>query len=374
MLRYLTAGESHGPVMTAILEGLPSGIMIENDFIDRELSRRQKGPGRGERMKIEADKIEILSGVYENRTIGSPIALMIKNTDAAISKKGQVFCPRPGHADLAGGMKYDLKDMRYVLERSSARETVARVAVGALCKKFLMEFDIAVLSRVVKIGGVCVDDIEKSCKEVLRKVKQSSVRSCEDVAEKEIIAIIDKAKERKDTLGGVFEIILSNPVVGLGSYTHWDRRLDGNLARSLMSIQAIKGVEIGLGFDYADKSGSEVHDEIFYNKKSGFYRKTNNAGGLEGGVTNGEDIVLRAGMKPIPTLGKPLKTVNIKDKSSSSALKERADVCAVHAAAVVGEAVVAFEITRSFREKFGGDSLGDVKKSYEQYVKRIKNF
>jgi chorismate synthase len=355
MLRYSTAGESHGQAIIAIIEGLPSGLEIDPGYINRELSRRRQGYGRGGRMQIEKDTLEILSGVYGGKTIGSPVTLMIRNKDATIEDKPEFFSPRPGHADLAGGMKYDLKNMRYVLERSSARETVGRVAAGTLCKKFLEDFNMTIKSRIVQIGKV-------------------GNRTDKGVSESEVVPEIDKAVENKDSLGGVFEVIVRKPVPGLGSYAQRDQRLDGILAGALMSIQAIKGVEIGLGFNYADKAGSEVHDEIFYSEKKGFYRNTNNAGGIEGGMTNGEDIIVRAAMKPIPTLGKPLKTVNVKNKQSCFALKERADVCAVSAAAVVGEASVAFEIARAFREKFGGDAMVDVKKSYEAYIKRIKEF
>ncbi len=339
MLRYLTAGESHGKSLLAILEGMPANLSLSEDDINRELARRQQGYGRGERMKIEDDKVEILSGVKNGKTIGSPIALQIKNKSTEIN--APITRPRPGHADLVGAIKYNQDDMRNVLERASARETASRVAVGAICKKFLSEFQIIISSRIIHIGGLA--------------------------DETEWHKAIDKAKAEGDSLGGVFEVKVENVPVGLGSYVHYDRRLDGVLAQALMSIPAIKGVEIGLGFEAAKMPGSKVQDEIFI-EKCCLARKTNNAGGLEGGVSNGQLIILRAAMKPISTLKKPLKTIDFKTKEAVEAHVERSDVCAVEAAAVIGEAVTAFEIAKAFLEKFGGDSLEEVRHHFKFVV------
>ena len=354
-LRFLTAGESHGARLTAILEGIPAGVKIDRRNIDNDLARRQQGYGRGDRMKIEKDKIEIFSGVRFGETIGSPITLSVKNKDwenwkdrmAAFGDPigDRVTAPRPGHADLAGILKFDRKDIRDILERSSARETTMRVAVGAVCKEFLRPLGISVKSKIITIGGETETD--------------------------KIRAFIDEAKLNGDTLGGIFQIEVENPIVGLGSHIQWDKRLDGKLAQSLMSIQAIKGVEIGAGFESAVKPGSDIHDEIFYDSHRGFFRKTNRAGGLEGGMTNGEKIVLRAAMKPIPTLMRPLRTVDIDSHEERSAAKERSDTSAVEAASVVGEAMTAFTIAQAILEKFGGDSIHDVIDSIEIYRARI---
>ncbi len=344
MLRYLTAGESHGPALVAILEGCPANLSLSVEDIDRELERRQKGYGRGGRMKIEKDTAEVVSGLRNGKTMGSPISLRIPNRSTELFEKS-VTEVRPGHADLAGALKYNQKDVRNIIERASARETAARVAVGAIAKKLLSEFKINVFSKVVQIGGA---EEEKGWKE-----------------------LIDKAKEDGDTLGGIFEVTVTGVPAGLGSHVHWDRRLDGNLARVLMAIPAVKGVETGLGFSVAALPGSKVHDEIFYSKDKGFYRKTNNAGGLEGGMSNGEPIVLRAAVKPIATLMKPLKSVDLISRKAVEALVERSDTSAVEPAAVIGEAVVAFEIAAAFLEKFGGDSIEDVSASYEAYQTRI---
>ena len=330
MIRYTTAGESHGKALVAILEGIPAGLRLDGAFINKELRRRMQGPGRGGRMKIERDKAQILSGARKGKTIGSPIALLIENKDFKIDSLGAVSFPRPGHADLAGALKFGHTDIRDVLERASARETAARTAVGAVAKLFLKTFSIKFESRVVTIGG----DIEK-------------------------------AKAEGDTLGGVFEVMATGVPVGLGSYAQWRDRLDGNLARAVMSIPGVKAVEIGAGFAQALRRGSLVHDEIVYNRKlRKFERLSNNAGGIEGGISNGEDIILRAAMKPISTLMKPLRSVNIKTKKPGTAATERADVCVALSAGVVAEAVVALEIARAFAEKFGGDSLAEVKHNY----------
>ncbi|HDZ76492.1 MAG TPA: chorismate synthase, partial [Candidatus Omnitrophica bacterium] len=330
-MRFLTSGESHGKALVAILEGMVAGLRFDNKKIDLELGRRRQGPGRGGRMKIETDKVEILSGVKGNVTLGSPIALLIKNKDYKIEKLPQVSCPRPGHADLPGSIKYGFKDARCVLERASARETAARTAVGAVCKLFLEQFKIKIKSSVICIGG------EFDQPSINKKIKE--------------------AKQKRDTLGGMFIVRVYGLPVGMGTYVHYDRRLDGRIAGAVMSIPAIKSVEFGLGLAYAISFGSDVHDAIFYSKKKGYYRNTNNAGGLEGGVTNGEPLIVRACMKPISTIGNPLPSVNLSTKRPSKATIERYDTCAVQAAGVVAEAVIAFELANAFIEKFGGDSL-----------------
>jgi len=340
MLRFLTAGESHGKALIAILDGMVANLSLTTEDINPDLIRRQGGYGRGERMKIEKDEAEILSGVRLGKTIGSPIAVMIPNRSTEFFEK-VVTVPRPGHADLAGALKYNQKDIRNILERASARETAARVAVGGICKKFLSEFKIKISSSIVHIGG------QTDWKEA-----------------------IDEAAKAGDTLGGVFQVEISNCPAGLGSFMQWDRRLDGRLALALMSIPAIKGVEIGLGFDQAKLPGSKVHDEIYYDKGK-FFHKTNNGGGLEGGVTNGETVILKAAMKPISTLAKPLKSVDLITKKPIEAFVERSDVSAVEAAAVVGEAVSAFEIANALIEKFGGDSLEETKDNFLSYQKRV---
>lgn len=374
MLRYLTSGESHGKTMIAILDGMPSGLRIEESVIDNDLSRRMRGYGRGRRMKIEADKVQILSGLRRSVTIGSPIALLINNVDHSMDKLPAVLYPRPGHADLSGGIKYDLKDMRSVLERASARETVARVAVGAVAKALLSEFKIDIASHVVVIGGVEAETKDLGFDHLVSISEKSPVRCADPDASKLMCAEIDDAMEEGDTLGGVFEIIVRGAPVGLGSYTQWDRRIGSRIASAIMSIQAVKGVSFGAGFDMAHLRGSMVHDEIFYDKGRGFYRTTNNAGGIEGGMTTGEAIVARAVMKPISTLSAPLESVNIKTKTPVKAAVERSDVCAVPAAGVVGEAVVAIEIANAMIEKFGGDSIREMKRNYNGYLEQVKKF
>lgn len=400
MLRYLTGGESHGSCITAILEGIPAGLRINKELIDEELRRRQSGYGRGKRMKIEADEVEVISGLRGGETLGSPLTLLIKNKDwenwrvlmdpfsplenpekedkSVHSVTGKLTRPRPGHADLAGAIKYNHRDLRNTLERSSARETAARVAVGAIAKILLKEFGIEVISQVVEIGKIKAHTADLTV-EKIRRQRDKSKLSCPDrTAEKLMIEEIEKAEKAGDSLGGVFEVMATNIPVGLGSHVHWDEKLDGRLAQALMSIQAIKGVEIGLGFETARRPGSKVHDEIFYQEqrvkgeKQGFYRKTNNAGGIEGGITNGELVIIRAAMKPIPTLKTPLRSVDLITKESVEAAVERADICAVPAAAVVGEAVVAFDIAKAMQEKFGGDSLGEMKRNYETYMDYVK--
>jgi len=338
MIRFMSAGESHGECMIAVVEGLPAGMRVDPAIINKDLVRRQQGYGRGSRMKLETDKVRILSGVKGKKTIGSPLALMVPNKDFSINKLPSITQPRPGHADFAGAIKYGFSDIRCVLERASARETVVRVAAGALCKILLQEFGITVKSTVLSVGG-------KTTKETMK-------------------ALIDKARRRKDTLGGMFQVVTSRVPVGLGSYVHYDRRLDGRLAQALMSIPGIKAVEFGLGFGVAGKFGSRVHDAIFYSQSRGFYRKTNNAGGIEGGMSNGEPIIIRCAMKPIATLGSPLPSVDIKTKKKIPASVQRSDTAAVEAAGVVAEAMAAIVIADAFLEKFGQDDIKKIKKVY----------
>ncbi len=370
MLRYLTAGESHGKGLLAIIEGIPSNLSLSKEDIDKELKRRQRGYGRGGRMKIEKDKAEVLSGVRFGKTLGGPIGLLIENKDWG-KWKDVLTSPRPGHADLAGEIKYNFDDLRNVLERASARETATRVAVGAICKKFLKEFNIDFYSRVIQIGPIA-DKRKWHPEKDFSSIEKSPLRCLKKGVEKRMKLLIDKAKKEGDSLGGIFEVVALNLPIGLGSYIQSDLRLDGRLAQALMSVPGIKGVEIGSGFASASKFGSDVQDEIFYQKEKKFYRKTNRAGGLEGGMTNGEPLILRAAMKPISTLRKPLHSVDLISKKSTLASKERADVCAVPAAAVIGEAVVTFEIAKVFREKFGGDSLKEIKRNYESYQKYVR--
>jgi len=374
MLRYLTSGESHGTSLVGILEGMVSALKMDMKFINNELARRQKGYGRGARMKIEKDTAEILTGVKGGKPIGSPITILVKNKDASINELPVVRCPRPGHADLAGALKYGTYDMREILERSSARETVVRVAIGSACKLFLKEFGIDIISHTRRIGKAYAETEGLSFSAIKQLSLKSSLSCADKNAEEQMIKEIDKARDDKDSLGGMFEVIAVNAPAGLGSHVEYDRKLDARLAMSLMSIQAIKGFEVGLGFGYRNKRGSEVHDEIYYSKEKFFYRKTNNAGGIEGGITNGEPIVLRCVMKPISTLMKPLKSVDVKTKKEALATVERADICAVPSAGVVAESAVAFELARAMLEKFGGDSLAETKCSYGCYVNKLKKY
>lgn len=384
MLRYLTAGESHGQCFTAIIEGVPSGLGLAREDIDVELQRRQVGYGRGDRMKIESDEVEILSGVRYGKTLGSPIALLIQNRDWAnwremmsVEKPSEEqraeTRPRPGHADLVGALKYDHTDIRNVLERASARETVARVAVGAVVKRLLKEFSVNVMSHVIQIGHVAIKVKDLSPEVIVERAEGSPLRCADQDAEARMIEAIDAAKDRGDTLGGICEIRVCGCPAGLGSYAHWDRRLDGRLSFALMSVPGVKGVEIGLGFKAASMLGSQVHDEIMHNGRT-FIRPTNNAGGIEGGISNGEDLIMKVAMKPIPTLGTPLRSVDIRTKESFEAHRERADICVVPAVGVIGEAVVAFEIAKAFCEKFGGNSLPEVRHNFEGYMKQVRKF
>lgn len=388
-LRFLNAGESHGPALTAVLEGIPSNLRISSEYINKELVRRQSGYGRGGRMKIEKDRVEILSGVRFGYTLGSPITLMVKNKDWENWKdimavegqpvdKREIFNPRPGHADLSGGIKYGFYDLRNVLERASARETTTRVAVGAVCKQLLEDIGIKIGSYVVSIGEISLRDEIAGIplKERFERAEKSEVRTPLPEEDEKFKKLIDLAREEGESLGGVFEVFATGVPVGLGSYVQWDRRLDGRIAQAMMSIQAMKGVEIGEGFRLAEKFGSQAHDEIFYDAEKGFYHKTNRAGGIEGGMTNGEPIIVRVAMKPIPTLmkKKSLRSVNIKTKEPFLAAKERSDVTAVPAAAVVGEAMLAFVLADAVLEKFGNDNWNEIKERIERYREYTRQF
>lgn len=386
MLRFLTAGESHGPALTAIVEGLPANLAICEEEINHHLARRQLGYGRGGRMKIEQDKVRFLSGVRWGTTLGSPVTLSIENRDwvnwdkkmsprAEDRQEGLALThPRPGHADLSGAIKYRQDDVRNILERSSARETAARVAVGALCQKLLQVLGIEVLGYVTEIGGVAADaDSVADYRVRFVQSETSQCRTFDPEAETAMIAAIDKARESGDSLGGVVEVVVLGAPVGLGSHVHWDRRLDGRLAAAVMSIQAFKGVEIGAGFAAARLPGSKVHDEIGYGAGE-FIRRTNRAGGMEGGMTNGEPVVVRGAMKPIPTLYQPLQTVDLKSKHPYAAVVERSDVCAVPAAAVVAQAAVAIEMAAAVLEKFGGDAMAEVQENLAAYRRHVQNF
>jgi chorismate synthase len=398
MLRYLTAGESHGPCLTMIIDGVPAGFPIQLEKINHDLWRRQQGYGRGGRMLIEKDEAQVRSGIRWGETIGAPVALGIENRDwknwtkkmSALPEdrddKIAVTKPRPGHADLNGALKYDRSDIRDILERASARETVARTAVGSFAKQLLAPFEIRIMGYIRSIGNVAANLSRLSFNEIYARSEESPVRTADPEAEEKMIALIEECKKEGNTLGGIFEVVVLGLPPGLGSHTQWDRKLDGRLARALMSIQAMKGVEIGLGFEMARRRGSEVHDEIFFDPSkdvsegtprvvpTGFYRGSNNSGGTEGGMSNGAPLVARVAMKPISTLMSPLQSVDLRSKRPADASVERSDVCAAPAAAVVGESVVAFEIARAFLEKFGGDSLREVRRNYENYLEQIKNY
>jgi chorismate synthase len=398
MLRYLTAGESHGPCLTMIIDGVPAGFPIQIEKINHDLWRRQQGYGRGGRMLIEKDEAQVRSGIRWGETIGAPVALGIENRDwknwtkkmSALpedrDEKIAVTKPRPGHADLNGALKYDRSDIRDILERASARETVARTAVGSFAKQLLAPFEIRVMGYIRSIGNVAANLDRLSFNEIYARSEESPVRTADPEAEEKMIALIEECKREGNTLGGIFEVVVLGLPPGLGSHTQWDRKLDGRLARALMSIQAMKGVEIGLGFEMARRRGSEVHDEIFFDPSkdvtegtprvvpTGFYRGSNNSGGTEGGMSNGAPVIARVAMKPISTLMSPLQSVDLRSKQPADASVERSDVCAAPAAAVVGESVVAFEIARTFLEKFGGDSLREVRRNYESYLEQIKNY
>jgi len=386
VLRFLTSGESHGKGLTAILEGIPANLPITSDYVNRELRRRQGGYGRGGRMKIEKDRVEFLSGVRFGKTLGSPITLWIENRDwenwkekmAPEGEPSQSVVPfkrpRPGHADLSGGMKYNQRDLRNILERASARETAARVAVGAVCKRFLEEFNIKIGSYVISIGRLSPPISEEDLVKRHLLAEDSQLRFPDPSRDKDFIELIDEAKEKGESLGGVFEVFAVGVPPGLGSHIQWDRRIDGRIAHAMMSIQAIKGVELGMGFEASRRFGSEVHDEIGYSEERGYFRYSNNLGGTEGGITNGMPIVVRVAMKPIPTLKNPLRSVDIDTKEELKAGKERTDVVAVPAASVVGEAMLAIVIADAFLEKFGGDFLEEVKERFTSYTEHIRRF
>ena len=382
MLRYLTSGESHGQSLISILDGIPANIELDIKQINKELQKRQGGYGRGGRMAIEKDQINILSGVRGQKTIGSPISIEIKNKDyenwqkymnpmeKVDTQSRKVENIRPGHADLVGCLKYDFDDARNVLERSSARETASKVAVGAICKQVLKNFDIDFVSHVIQIGQAKDTNIY-DFEYIKNNSDKSEVRCVNKDTEQEMINQIKQVKLNGDTLGGIIEVRVKNVVPGLGSYTQFDKKIDGELAMHLMSIQAIKGVEIGIGFDVATNPGSKVMDEIQYDKQKGITRPTNKLGGIEGGMTTGEEIVIRCAMKPIPTLYKPLQSININTLESFEASVERSDNCAVPACSVVCENVVAFVICKYFLEKMGSDNLYDIETNYNSYIKRL---
>jgi len=390
-MRYITAGESHGPQLTTIIEGVPAGLSLVADDINEELARRQKGYGRGRRMQIETDQVQILSGVRHGETLGSPIALVVENRDFAHwtkimgaeplteqeekEMKRKVTKPRPGHADLNGAIKYGHRDMRNVLERSSARETTVRVAAGAVAKKVLAELGIKVAGHVIEIGGVQAKEITYSSIEELKSITEASpVRCLDDEAGNQMMKAIDDAKANGDSIGGIVEVIVEGMPIGVGSYVHYDRKLDAKLAAAIMSINAFKGVEIGIGFEAAHRPGSEVHDEILWNEEHGYTRRTNNAGGLEGGMTTGMPIVVRGVMKPIPTLYKPLQSVDIDTKEPFTASIERSDSCAVPAASVVAEAVVAWELATALIEQFGLDRMELIRENSEKHNEYARGF
>jgi chorismate synthase len=390
MIRYLTAGESHGKGLSVIVDGFPSNLEIKKNDIDLYLAERQKGFGRGGRQKIENDKAEIISGIRFGKTTGAPISIFIKNYDYDNWKEllstedgfaEELNIPRPGHADLAGGIKYGHHDFRNVLERASARETAARVVVGALCKKFLLQFGIDVFGYVVDIGGIDTDvDEGLSIKEIKKKIeivdnKTGVYLKFPDIKKANlIINKIEKAKKEGDTIGGIVKVITSKLPAGLGDYTQWDKKLDANIAKAIMSIQAFKGIEFGAGFSYSKYFGSEIHDEIFYSKQNGFFRKTNNAGGIEGGMTNGEPIIVKAVVKPISTVLKGLNSVNVRNKKKTKTKYERSDICAVPAASLIAEMALAIEIANAFLNKFGSDDIEFIKENYKNYLKYLKRY
>lgn len=371
MLNYITTGESHGRYMAAILEGLPSGLLMDMDFINGELRRRQSGYGRGARQKIEMDCAALIGGVVRKMTTGAPLGFLLTNKDCTLDEMPELFRPRPGHADLAGALKY-AQGIRPVLERSSARETAMRVAVGAACKLFLKSFGIEIAGHVVQIGHARLSPETLSVGEIRKSIKGSQVNCVCRKTEKAMIQAIDKARKSGDSLGGQYEIRASGLPIGLGSYVHYERKLDARLAMILMSQQSAKAVEIGDGISLGGASGSETHDEIFYGKARGYFHKTNHAGGLEGGMTNGSDVVVRVTMKPISTLARPLASVNMETKKVEKADYERSDVCAVPAGSVIGESLVGYVLADAFLEKFGGDSMREIRRNYEGYLKQIR--
>jgi len=390
MLRFETAGESHGECLVATVTGFPAGIPISIEAVNRELWRRQQGYGRGGRMKIETDQAEIVAGVRHSRTIGSPIAILIRNRDwqnwtealpvedidGAEDKKKPVTRPRPGHADLAGAIKYNFRDARYILERASARETTARVAVGAIAKSLLAEFGIGVLSHVVGVGSVRLERAALWDELVELSRRDQILLACVDApTEQRMKDVVDEAYRTGDTVGGVFEVVAHGVPPGLGSHIAWDTRLDGKLAQAIVSIQAVKGVEIGFAREGSENFGSAVQDTIHYDRSERrFTRGANRAGGLEGGMTNGQDVLVRGLLKPISTLRRPLESVDLTTREPALAAYERSDVCVVPAAGVIGEAMVAIVLAAAFLEKFGGDSLAETRRNYEGYLEQVRNF
>lgn len=387
-LRYLTAGETHGPQLTTIIEGLPSNLTLDFEALNFQLHRRQKGYGRGRRMQIEKDTAQIVGGVRHGYTTGAPVALVVANNDwthwqnimniepveGTDEEKRRVHRPRPGHADLNGGLKYNLKDLRNVLERSSARETTVRVAVGAIARQFLEQFGIRIAGQVIRIGEIEAPPHDLSIDELIEKTEASSVRVVDAETEKKMEAYIDQIKQDGDSIGGIVECIVEGVPIGLGSYVQYDRKLDARIAQGVMSINAFKGVEIGIGFEAGILRGSQVHDEIMYSEERGYHRASNRLGGFEGGMTNGMPVVVRGVMKPIPTLYKPLQSVDIDTKEAFTAQVERSDACAVPAASVVMEHVVAWEIAKAFLEKFGGDSMEEIRTNYNQYLAQLERY
>ncbi len=386
VLRFLTSGESHGRGLTAILEGIPANLELTEDYINRDLERRQRGYGRGGRMRIERDRVQILSGVRFGKTLGSPLTLWIENRDwenwkDKMSPSGEpppsaapFTRPRPGHADLPGGIKFNQRDLRNILERASARETAARVAVGAVCKRFLEEFGIRIGSYVTRIGSLAPPLQEEDLLKRHELAERSEVRFPDPSRDAEFREFIDWVRKKGESVGGVFEVFAVGVPPGLGSHIQWDRRIDGRIAQAFMSIQAIKGVEIGIGFEAAGRLGSEVQDEIGYSPGRGYFRLSNNLGGTEGGITNGMPLIVRAAMKPIPTLSKPLRSVDIETREEVRAAKERSDVTAVPAASVVGEAMLSIVLADAFLEKFGGDFLEEVRERFRAYLEHVRGF
>jgi chorismate synthase len=381
-LRMITAGESHGPGLTCIIEGLPAGLTLDREALNRDLARRQLGHGRGGRMKIERDQVQITAGVRHGRTLGGPIALQVVNRDYANWEERmnpwpvqeavpEVHLPRPGHADLVGTQKYGLGDVRDILERASARETAARVAGGAVTKAFLRDLGVQVFSHVIQITGVTAPRRDDLAPEDFAGVDESPVRCLDSAASEAMVAEINRLRKENESLGGVFEVRAFGALPGLGSHVSWEERLDGRLGQAILSIQAIKAVSIGDGIEVAGLPGSQAHDEIFYERSRGFYRESNHAGGLEGGMTTGAPLVIRASMKPLPTLTKPLRSVDIATHEPADALRERTDSCTVPAAGVVGEAMVAFVLADAYRRKFGGDHIDDVTGAVSAYEERI---
>ena len=381
-LRMITAGESHGPGLTCIIEGLPAGLELDREALDRDLARRQLGHGRGGRMKIERDKVQATGGVRHGRTLGGPIALQVVNRDYANWEErmnpwpvqdaiAEVHLPRPGHADLVGTQKYGLSDVRDILERASARETAARVAGGAVAKAFLRDLGVEVLSHVIQITGVSAPRRDDLTPEDFADVDESPVRCLDPASSQAMVAEINRLRKENESLGGVFEVRAFGLVPGLGSHVSWEERLDGRLGQAILSIQAIKAVSIGDGIEVAGVPGSRAHDEIFYDEANGYYRETNRAGGVEGGMTTGDPLVVRGSMKPLPTLTKPLRSVDISTHEPAEALRERTDSCTVPAAGVVGEAMVAFVLADAYRRKFGGDHIADVQGALQAYEERI---